>query len=196
MFTQGDTTLLDHPKILAVVGSRNVPDAALLWARQTAQEAAESGWVIISGLARGCDLAGHLGCYKGQGRTIAAIATDFDHFYPPEHEKLQRRIGERDLLLSFTPKGQEAHAGRFVARNSLIARYAHAVLIPWADAKSGSRHVAQAAIRDGKPLFIGPDCPLHPWMGSQAIRVLSMAEIILPERPEPVPDLLDAFNFF
>lgn len=193
MYTKGDVTLLDHPKILAIVGSREAPDASLLWARHAAQDAAESGWVIISGLAKGCDLAGHLGCYKGKGRTIGVIATDFDHYYPPEHEKLQRWIGDHDLLLSLTPPGKPLRAGRFVMRNNLIAHYAHAVLVPWAEILSGSRHVVSAGLREGKPLFLGPHCPEHRWMEGRATRISAWEDLELPPTPcvnRPIFDFL------
>ncbi len=61
LYVMGNTTLLNSPHILAVVGSRNCSEYGRKVANSFAKELAKKEITIISGLAIGIDAASHIG---------------------------------------------------------------------------------------------------------------------------------------
>src|SRR5262249_54445143 len=82
---RGSRDALMRPMI-AIVGSRHASAAGLKFAGQIARDLGQSGFLIISGLARGIDGAAHRASV-GSG-TVAVLAGGHDRIYPPEHAEL------------------------------------------------------------------------------------------------------------
>ena len=61
LYVIGDSTLLNHTHILAMVGSRNCSEYGRTTAHFFAKELAKEDITIISGLAIGIDAASHIG---------------------------------------------------------------------------------------------------------------------------------------
>jgi DNA processing protein len=155
----GDALLLSRPSI-AMVGARNASAAAIRFARGLAQELANEGRVIVSGLARGIDTAAHVGALDGG--TIAVVAGGADIFYPPENERLQRAVAERGLLVAEMPPGTEPRARHFPYRNRIIAGLAAGTIVVEAAPKSGSLITARLANEAGREVMAVPGSPLDP----------------------------------
>ena len=79
---RGQLTSLAAPMI-ALVGSRNASAAGVKFAERLARELGESGFTIVSGLARGIDAAAHRA--SAPTGTVAVLAGGHDHVYPAEH---------------------------------------------------------------------------------------------------------------
>ena len=69
LFGCGNQSLLDQGG-LAVVGSRNVPDEDLQFARELGMAAASQGYSVVSGGARGVDQAVMLGALESEGTAV------------------------------------------------------------------------------------------------------------------------------
>ena len=124
---RGDAALAQRPCV-AIVGARNASAAAVKLARMFAGELAETGFVVVSGLARGIDGAAHQAALAAG--TIGVIASGIEIAYPPEHADLQEAIATQGLLLAEQPPGTEPLARHFPARNRIIAGIAAATLKP------------------------------------------------------------------
>ena len=159
IYVKGDTGLLHRP-ILAIVGSRRCSAAGAKLARQFANDISHAGYVIASGLARGIDSVAHeASLAKG---TVAVLAGGLDVVYPPEHDALQRSIGETGALVSEMPPGFVPRGQDFPRRNRIISGLALGVLVVEAARRSGSLVTARLANEQGREVFAVPGHPLDP----------------------------------
>ncbi len=156
----GDTDAL-VPRAVAMVGSRNASLNGQRMARQLAQELAEAGLVVVSGMARGIDAAAHEGAMVA-GRTIACVAGGLDQPYPHEHIALQARIAGKGAVVSEMPLGTVPQARHFPRRNRIIAGLSLGVVVVEAALRSGSLITARLAQDAGRDVFAVPGSPLDP----------------------------------
>jgi DNA processing protein len=155
LWSSGDLTCLDTPCV-AIVGSRAATPYALQIGRRLAAELADRGIVIVSGMARGVDSAGHEGCLDAGGRTIAVTGCGLDSTYPRENAGLARRIADKGLLLSELGPGAPPLAEHFPLRNRIISGISLAVVVVEASEKSGSLITAGCALRQGRDVMAVP----------------------------------------
>ena len=88
----GNMDLLKEEKAIAIIGARAAGKEGLNAAYQLGKKYAEEEYVIVSGLATGCDKAAHEGCLSAGGKTIAIVGSGLDIIHPIENSALQRRI--------------------------------------------------------------------------------------------------------
>ncbi len=156
---KGDPRFLKKP-CLGIVGARNASLNGRKFAEKLSRELSESGYVIVSGLARGIDTHGHLGALDGG--TVAVIAGGIDHVYPQENRMLFQEIVERGLLIAESPFGTVPQASYFPRRNRLISGMSLGVIIVEAALQSGSLVTARYALEQGREVFAVPGSPLDP----------------------------------
>lgn len=150
-------SFLERPRV-AIVGSRKVSPYGRQVTSQLAQELAERGVVIVSGLALGVDAIAHQGALTAHGSTIAVLPCSLDKLYPANNDRLGRQIvASGGSLVSEYARGTPfLFKYNFVARNRLIAGLADAVLITEAAADSGSLHTADFALQQGREVMVVP----------------------------------------
>jgi DNA processing protein len=154
----GSPEALAQPAV-AMVGSRNASANGRRFAELLAQQLAEAGLLVVSGMARGIDAAAHAGALRG-GRTVACVAGGLDQPYPPEHAELQARIAAHGAVISEQPLGTAPQARHFPRRNRLIAGLALGVVVVEAAVRSGSLITARLAQESGREVFAVPGSPL------------------------------------
>lgn len=155
LLVRGDPALLAKPAI-ALVGARAATQLGARTARRLGRALAESGFVIVSGLARGIDGEAHRGALEGGGRTIAVLACGPDRIYPPEHRRVAEAILERGALVSEMPVGTPPRAAHFPLRNRLISGLSLAVVVVEARRRSGSLITVRHALNQGREVFVVP----------------------------------------
>jgi DNA processing protein len=155
VFALGDLSLLERRRV-AIVGTRRNTEYGADVARTLAAGLVQAGVVVVSGLARGIDSCAHEAVLQHNGDTIALLGTGIDVAYPPEHATLQKRIGQRGLLLTEVPPGLNALAHHFPRRNRLIAALAEAVVVVEAPSRSGALNTASLALDMGKEVLAVP----------------------------------------
>ncbi|QDL97809.1 DNA-protecting protein DprA [Rhodopseudomonas palustris] len=147
--------------MIGIVGSRNASGAGLKFAGQLAADLGASGFVVISGLARGIDQAAHRASLAGG--TVAVLAGGHDKIYPAEHEDLLLDIIQaRGAAISEMPLGHIPRAKDFPRRNRLISGAAVGVVVIEAAYRSGSLITARRAADQGREVFAVPGSPLDP----------------------------------
>ena len=152
----GNTEILKRPMV-AMVGARNASSLGTRMARKLAQELADAGIVVVSGLARGIDTAAHIAAL--QTGTIAVQAGGVDVIYPKENAKLTEDIGNCGLRISEIAMGTTPQARHFPRRNRIISGLAKAVIIVEATARSGSLITAKNALDQGRDVLAVPGHP-------------------------------------
>lgn len=143
---------------LAIVGTRELSNMGKDIARTTAKELAQSGYTIISGLARGTDAQAHLGALDGGGRTIAVLGTGFNKevFYPKENFYLFNKIVENGFCISEFPPNARGLGHRMYRRNRIISILSKGVLIIEMSNRTHGGTLAQAwyAKNQGRKVFV------------------------------------------
>ena len=155
LYVRGRRELLNRVA-LAVVGSRHPTPQGLLNAKQFSAALAESGLLIVSGLALGIDAAAHEGALAANGDTLAVIGTGIDRIYPARNHELAIRIAERGCIISEFPLGTPVAAANFPRRNRLISGLARGVLVVEAAVDSGSLITARLAAEQGRDVCAIP----------------------------------------
>jgi DNA processing protein len=159
LYLKGRRELLNRPAV-AIVGSRQCSAAGAKLARDFARDIGQAGFVVVSGLARGIDGMAHEAALATG--TVAVLAGGLDVVYPPEHEALQRTIGERGCLVTEMPFGFVPRGRDFPRRNRIISGISLGVLVVEAARRSGSLVTARLAAEQGRDVFAVPGHPLDP----------------------------------
>ena len=159
IWVKGNISLLKHSAV-ALVGSRNASALGVRTSRRLARELGQTGYVVVSGLARGIDAAAHEASLSTG--TIAVMAGGLDCPYPPENIEIWKRIAEDGLLLSEISFGVEPTGKHFPRRNRLIAGLSKGVVLVEAAAKSGSLITARFALEQGRETMACPGAPEDP----------------------------------
>jgi DNA processing protein len=156
----GDATLLAARQV-AIVGARAASGGGRRIAEELAEDLAERGIVVTSGLARGVDAAAHQGALR-TGRTIAVVPGGLDRPYPRENAGLQLKIAERGCVLAEAPLGTAPLGQHFPKRNRIIAGLCLGLVVVEAAPQSGTLITARFAIEAGREIFAVPGSPLDP----------------------------------
>ncbi len=159
LYVKGNADLLARPAV-GIVGSRNASAAGQRFTRQIATALGAEGLIIVSGLARGIDAAAHEASLTTG--TVAVVAGGIDIVYPPEHETLQRQVGESGCLVTEQPPGYVPRAQDFPRRNRIISGMSLGVLIVEAARRSGTLITARIAGEQGREVMAVPGHPLDP----------------------------------
>lgn len=157
IYAIGNIDLLNKEEIIAIVGTREADKYGVEVTKRFATYLSQNNICIISGLARGIDTTAHLSSVLEKGRTIAVLASGFNHIYPKENEVLVQKILDNDgLVISEYPPQQEIDMSKFRQRNRLISGMSLGVLVVEARLNSGSMITANLAIKQSKPVFCVP----------------------------------------
>lgn len=163
LYYRGALDLLSSRSV-SVVGARKPSDEGVRRARKIAHLLVKEGFTVMSGLAAGIDTAAHQAAIEAHGRTIAVIGTALHDTYPRANRELQQEIARNHLLISQVPfyqySLQDYRKNRwfFPERNKTMSALSEATIIVEASETSGTLIQAQAAIEQGRTLFILKSC--------------------------------------
>src|SRR3984893_4174157 len=156
LYVRGNPEVLTQPGI-AMVGTRHPTPYGSGMAERLAGDLAAQGLVIISGMARGVDTAGHRGAISAQGQTIAVFGTGVYVIYPKENSRLAEQIlALGGALISEFPLGTFAAPQNFPIRNRIISGMSVGVLVLEAAEYSGTLITARCALEQNRDVFAVP----------------------------------------
>ena len=156
LYVSGDASFLNKPAC-GIVGSRNCSANGKRFTREVARGLGISGWLVVSGLARGIDTAAHEASLETG--TISVIATGLDIQYPPENASLQNSIAEHGCVVTEMPPGTGPRAELFPRRNRIIAGLSAGIIVVEAALRSGSLITARIANEIDRDVFAVPGSP-------------------------------------
>lgn len=194
LFVLGDKNLLITEQ-LAIVGSRTPTPMGERSAEEFAENLAEVGWTITSGMALGIDTACHRGALKAtKGNTIAVIGTGIDRVYPARNRDLAHQITQKGAIISEFPLGTSPLPGNFPRRNRIISGMSRGVFVVEAALRSGSLITAKQALEQGREVFALPGSIHNPLSRGchslirQGAKLVETAEHIYEELIEILPN--------
>mgnify|MGYP000162987295 FL=1 len=151
IYAMGNLDLLKREHMVAIIGSRKSTRTGNSKAYDLGISYAKKGYVVVSGLALGCDASAHRGCMAADGGTIAIVATGLNLVHPRENIPLQEEILRKGgLILSEQPLGVKANPTRLVSRNRLQAALSEEVIVAECPKHSGTMHTVRFAQKYGK----------------------------------------------
>ena len=159
LFVKGNIEALHGVRSVAIVGTRNPTGYGERAAQSAGKLAAESGIVVVSGLALGCDARAHEGCVESNGAGVAVLAHGLDRVYPAANRDLADRILDcGGCLVSELPVGVKPTRWAFAYRDRIQSGLSDRVLVIETDVKGGTMHTVDFSRKQQRPLA----CIEHP----------------------------------
>jgi DNA processing protein len=141
--------------LAGIVGTRYPTGGAQAAAFRLGFDLGRAGVGVVSGLARGIDLAAHEGCIEAGGVSIAVLGNGIDQVYPTSSRRAGMTLLQRGgALLSEYPPGVPPLRYHFPARNRIISGLSRAVVVVQAPEKSGALFTADFALEQGRDLWV------------------------------------------
>ncbi|WP_409201942.1 DNA-processing protein DprA [Pseudomonas sp. SG20052] len=131
----GDISLLETGG-LAVVGSRKIDDALVDYTMSIGGLAACANRTLISGGAKGADLAAMRGALQSGGKVIGVLAENLERTAMSREERNSLRDGNLVLVSAYDPNAG-FNVGHAMQRNKLIYALADASLVVNTDLNKG-----------------------------------------------------------
>lgn len=156
IFYKGDISLLNSEKTCAIIGTRKPSEKAIHIGYELSKLVAEKGYVVISGLAEGCDSLGHKGCLDAGGKTVAIVGTGLDIVFPKTNEMLLKDILIKGgLVISEYPVGFKGASYSFVQRDRLQASSSDIVIPIQTSINGGTMHASKDCVdKYGNRLYV------------------------------------------
>ena len=156
LYVRGDIDVLSLPSI-SIIGTRSPTPYGLTLAKMAATASAQSGVVVVSGGARGCDHAAGEAALNAGGIHIAVLGCGADVVYPKSSKRLLSRIlSDGGAIVSLDPWGTPPRKYAFPRRNRIIAALSSALCVVEAGMPSGTFGTAECAMDLGRELLAVP----------------------------------------
>jgi len=158
-YSLGNYKIMTGGYNLAIIGSRKVNAENYKRGFEYAKKSVELGINIVSGLAEGCDTAGHRGAisvepYDYVGNTLAVLPSGIKNIYPSKNIYLANKIVENNgCLISEKTTFEKPKKYDYIQRDRLQAALSEAVFIIQSSMKSGTVHTYNYALKYSKKIF-------------------------------------------
>lgn len=163
MFYYKGTPAFNEPKMVAVVGTRNISPYGKEVTRKIIEELAQYEVCVVSGLARGVDTVAHEQSLESGLKTVAVLGSGLGTIYPDCNERLAHRIAESDgAVVSEFPSKTKPDRQNFPQRNRIIAGMTDATIVMETAEKGGSIITAHIANSYNRDVFAVPGSILSP----------------------------------
>jgi len=173
---------------LAIVGARNCSASGVKLANNFVKAFAQIPYYIVSGFARGIDIAAHRAALDTG--TIAVLAGGVNNIYPSQHDRFYNEFLEQgSVFVSEMPLNYRPRAIDFPRRNRIIAGIGLGVIVIEASVRSGSLITARLANEAGRLVFAIPGSPLD--ARSAGGNLLLKKGAILATEPSDISDEID-----
>ena len=161
LFYKGSLTHLEQRRV-AIIGTRHATRRGRHFASQLAAQLSDHGVAVVSGLARGIDVAAHVGVREHAGGAvspIAVVASGIDVIYPREHAAIWRWVSDAGLVMSEAPPGTRPEAHLFPLRNRILACISEVVVVVESGVAGGSMITVREAEKRGRTVMAVPGAP-------------------------------------
>ena len=153
LFYKGNIELLNK-KSITIIGSRNLTEAFVEKGKMAVEYFSKKGYVIVSGLALGCDSLAHKVCLESKGMTIAVLPTSCDKIMPTSNKTLANNIvNNNGLLISEYGTDDPFNKYNFAERDRIQSLLSNTILIIEAQDSSGTMIATRKHIANNKHVF-------------------------------------------
>ena len=146
LYYSGNIGIVNDMPCVAIIGSREASEEALEKAFSYGRLAAEEGFVVVNGLAVGCDTRALQGALSMDGKCVAVLPCGLDEIYPKSNEGLAREIIEKGgCLISEYPAGTKPDMNYFIQRDRLQSGMCAGVVVVETGEQGGTMHTVKFA---------------------------------------------------
>ncbi len=136
---------LNNTKIVGIVGTRKASEYGKNFVDELCVELAETGCLVVSGLAYGIDIQAHRAALKNNLPTVGVMAHGLDRIYPAQHTATAKKMIEQGGLLTEFSSGTSPDATNFPKRNRIVAALCDVVIVVETALKGGAMITAELA---------------------------------------------------
>lgn len=153
LFYKGDINLLSK-KLISIIGTRKPNNEFIEKGIKISSYFAKKGYVIVSGLALGCDSIAHKTCVEVGGKTIAVLPSSCDNIQPSSNKALaQSIVRSGGLLISEYSAGTTISKFNYPQRDRIQSLLSSVIVIIQASDESGTMIATKKNIKDGKLVY-------------------------------------------
>jgi len=192
LFVKGNPGCLTDNRSCAVIGTKAPSPYGAASANWLGAALAGQDFVVVSGLARGCDTGAHQGCVQAGGRTIAVLAHGLDQVYPPENRDLAEQILSKDgCLVSEYPPGDRPLKYSFIERDRIQSGLSSGLIVVETDLEGGTMHTVRFGLDQGRSIA----CLKHPAHLASLARTGGNQQLIAAGKAIPLGSQEDLADF-
>ena len=147
-------------KVVSIVGTRKATAYGKRLCAEMTEGLAETGALIVSGLAYGIDIHAHRSALKNGLPTMACVAHGLDRLYPGEHVETAMQMMKDGGLITELSSESAFHPSNFPSRNRMVAGMADCTIVIESAKKGGSLITADIANSYDRDVFAVPG-PVH-----------------------------------
>lgn len=155
LYYRGEASL-NHPRMVAVVGTRRPSPQGLKACADLVEELASYQVQVISGLAYGIDICAHRQCLESNIPTIGVLGHGLDRIYPAQHRTVADKMSRKGGLLTEFISSTLPEREHFPMRNRIVAGLCDALVVVETARKGGSMITACMANDYHKDVFAYP----------------------------------------
>jgi len=152
LYTKGNLKLLNATKSVGIVGTRTPSEEGVMREIELTSWFVEQDFVIVSGLAQGCDTYAH----QTAKLTIAVLAHGLDQpIYPPQNAQLAEKIlSKGGLLVSTYPLGRKLIPQYLVARDEWQSGLSDGIVVVETGLTGGTHATVNFALKQSRPVAV------------------------------------------
>jgi len=151
-----------NPRIISIVSTRTPTRAGIRLCEDLLVDLAPYKPIIISGFARGIDIAAHKKAIELGLETVAVLGHSFGQWYPASHSKYVASLLKQGAFITEFWSKDPFERPNFLKRNRIIAGAAHATVVIESGVKGGSLVTADHALAYDREVFTFPGRPTDP----------------------------------
>lgn len=156
LFYKGNLQALESAVVIAVVGTRKMTSYGEGVIEKIVPALAETGVVIVSGLAFGVDAKAHQHSLQYPEQSVAVLAKGVDRATPKWHQPLFEKIQNNGCVLSEFAFAENIFPSHFPRRNRIVSGLCDGVLVIEAPEKSGALITAYQALQQNRNVYAIP----------------------------------------
>lgn len=153
LYYKGNKDVLNNKKSVAVIGTREPTIIGEKIAREFASLLVSCNFVVVSGLALGCDQYAHEGCVENKGLSIAVLPSSIDKISPKSNIPLAEKIIHYNgcLISEYHPLSTISKSN-YIERNRLQSGLSLGIFVVETDIKGGTMHTVKHSKDQGKKI--------------------------------------------
>jgi len=136
---------LNNAKIVGIVGTRKASDYGKTCTEELINGLAETGCLILSGLAFGIDIQAHRSALKYNLPTVGVLAHGLDRIYPAIHTATAKKMIDNGGLLTEFMSGSIPDRENFPKRNRIVAALCDVLVVVETAERGGAMITAELA---------------------------------------------------
>ena len=153
LYYKGNIDLLNQ-KSIAIIGTRKPDEEFINKGEIVSKYFAKEGYVIVSGLALGCDTIAHSSCLEVNGKTVAVLPSSIDNIQPSSNKVLAKKILDNEgLLISEYGVGSPFSKYNYATRDRIQSLLSSVTLIIQASDNSGTMIATKKSLKDKEMVY-------------------------------------------